>query len=110
MRPEVACRIHVVPLRQGTKASWVVGSLFFSQVEYCDNFIFHRRAAVDELTERLLHLNRIIGQPKKITMIFGRKVTKEYKGKLQTVIEDLDLPNPVIRSHYGHGFAQTVRS
>ena len=75
-------------------------------MEYCDNLIFHRRAAVDELTERLLDLNRTIGQPKKITMIFGRKVTKEYKGKLQTVIEDLDLPNPVIRSHYGHGFAK----
>jgi hypothetical protein len=55
--------------------------LFFSQVEYCDNLIFHRRAAVDELTERLLDLNRTIGQPKKITMIFGRKVTKEYKGE-----------------------------
>ena len=27
-------------------------------------------------------------------------------GKLQTVIEDLDLPNPVIRSHYGNGFAK----
>jgi hypothetical protein len=80
--------------------------LFFSQVEYCDNLIFHRRAAVDQLTERLLDLNRSIGQPKKITMIFGRKVTREYKGKLQTVIEDLDLPNPVIRSHYGHGFAK----
>jgi hypothetical protein len=80
--------------------------LFFAQVEYCDNLIFHRRAAVDELTERLLDLNRNIGQPKKITMIFGRKVTKDYKGKLQTVIEDLDLPNPVIRSHYGHGFAK----
>src|SRR5215467_4080779 len=80
--------------------------LFFAQVEYCDNRIFHRRAAVDELTQRLLDLNRTIGQPKKITMIFGRKVTKEYKGKLQTVIEDLDLPNPVIRSHYGHGFAK----
>jgi hypothetical protein len=80
--------------------------LFFSQVEYCDNLIFHRRAAVDEVTERLLDLNRTIGQPKKITMIFGRKVTKDYKGKLQTVIEDLDLPNPVIRSHYGHGFAK----
>jgi hypothetical protein len=80
--------------------------LFFSQVEYCDNLIFRRRAAVDELTERLLDANRMIGQPKKITMIFGRKVTKQYKGKLQTVIEDLDLPNPVIRSHYGHGFAK----
>jgi hypothetical protein len=80
--------------------------LFFSQVEYCDNLIFHCRAAVEELTQRLLDLNRNIGQPKKITTIFGRKVTKQYKGKLQSVIEDLDLPNPVIRSHYGHGFAK----
>jgi len=66
--------------------------LFFAQVEYCDNLIFHRRAAVEELTQRLLDLNRNIGQPKKITTIFGRKVTKEYKGKLQSVIEDLDCP------------------
>ena len=62
--------------------------LFFSQVEYCDNLIFHRRAALDQLGQRLLDANRTIGQPKKITMIFGRKVTKQYKGKLQTVIED----------------------
>jgi hypothetical protein len=27
-----------------------------------------------------------------------------FKGKLQTVIEDINLPNTVIRSHYGHGF------
>jgi hypothetical protein len=39
-------------------------------------------------------------------MIFGRKVTKEYQGKLQTVIEDLGLPHPMIRGHYGHGFAR----
>lgn len=75
-------------------------------MEYCDNLIFHRRAAVEEITQRLLDLNRNIGQPKKITTIFGRQVTKEYKGKLQSVIEDLDLSNPVIRSHYGHGFAK----
>src|SRR6202035_5349723 len=47
-----------------------------------------------------------IGQPKKIALIFGRKVTRQYKGKLQTELEDLDLPNPVIRSHYAHGFAK----
>src|SRR6516162_8178392 len=78
--------------------------LFFAQVEYCDNLIFSRRAALDELGERLLDANRTIGQPDKITVIFGRKITKEHKGKLQTVIEDIELPNPVIRSHYGHGF------
>ena len=80
--------------------------LFFSQVEFADNLVFHRRAAVDELTQRLLDLNRTIGQPKKLTLIFGRRVTKRYGGKLQTEIEDLDLPNPVIRSHYGSGFVK----
>ena len=34
----------------------------------------------------------------------GARSPKHYRGKLQTVIEDMDLPNPVIRSHYGHGF------
>jgi hypothetical protein len=78
--------------------------LFFAQVEYCDNLLFFRRAALDQMGERLLDANRTIGQPNKITIIFGRKVTKQYRGKLQTVIEDIHLPNPVIRSHYGNGF------
>ncbi len=86
------------------KAAGCQHRLFFSQVEYCDNLIFHRRAALDQLGARLLDANRTIGQPNKITVIFGRKITKQYKGKLQTVIEDIELPNPVIRSHYGHGF------
>src|SRR6266704_1669928 len=60
--------------------------LFFSQIEYCDNLIFHRRAALDKLGERLLDANRTIGQPNKITVIFGRKITKHYRGKLQTEI------------------------
>jgi hypothetical protein len=80
--------------------------LFFSQVEFCDNLIFHRRAALDKLGERLLDANRTIGQPNKISVIFGRRISKHYRGKLQTEIEDMDLPNPVIRSHYGNGFVK----
>ena len=77
--------------------------LFFAQVEYCDNLIFDRRAALDALGERLLDANRTIGQPTKLATIFGRKVTKRYRGKLETLIEDLDLPNPVIRSYCRDG-------
>ncbi len=78
--------------------------LFFSQVELCDNLIFSRRAAVDRLSERLLDANRTIGQPNKLTVIFGHKISRYHAGKLQTEIEDLNLPNPVIRSHYKNGF------
>jgi hypothetical protein len=77
--------------------------LFFAQVEYCDNAIFQRRAALDHLGERLFDANRTIGQPTKLAMIYGHRVTKRYRGKLETVIEDLDLPNPVIRSYYRNG-------
>src|SRR4030081_3679607 len=78
--------------------------LFFSQVEFFDKLVFRRPSPLDKLGERLLDANRTIGQPKKITVIFGRKITKHYRGKLQTEIEDMNLPNPMIRSHYGNGF------
>src|SRR5665811_370657 len=95
-------------IRAPPRQSWCAGesATYSGRAHNCDNLIFRQRAAVDQLTQRLLDANRTIGQPKKITLIFGRKVTKRYNGKLQTVIEDLDLPNPVIRSHYGHGFAK----
>jgi hypothetical protein len=59
---------------------------------------------VDALEQRLLDANRTIGQPNKLTLIFGRRITRHHGGKLQTVIEDLNLANPVIRSHYRKGF------
>src|SRR5207302_9604990 len=80
--------------------------LFFAQVEYCENLIFRRRAALDELGERLLDANRNIGRPDKLTVIFGRRINKLYQGKLQTEIEDLHLGNPVMRSYYKNGFAK----
>jgi len=80
--------------------------LFFAQVEYCENLIFRQRAALDELGDRLLDSNRNLGRPDKLTIIFGRRVTRQYEGKLQTEIEDLHLGNPVMRSYYKNGFAK----
>jgi hypothetical protein len=77
--------------------------LFFSQVEYADNLVFRRRAALDALAERLLDANRTIGKPDKLSVIFGRKISKIHAGKLKTTIHDLHFGNPVIRSHYKNG-------
>lgn len=77
--------------------------LFIAQAEYCDNLVFARRAALDALEERLLDANRTVGRPTNLSVVFGRKITRYHKGKLQTVIEDLNLPNPVMRTHYKSG-------
>jgi hypothetical protein len=93
----------LVPFFTPTERRICAHRLFFAQVEYCTNAIFHRRAALDAFGDRLLDANRTIGQPTKLAMIFGRKITKRHRGKLETVIEDLDLPNPVIRSYCRDG-------
>lgn len=74
--------------------------LFVSQVEYCTNLIFDRRAALDRLSERLLDLNRTIGAPDKVAVIFGRRITKQTDAGLKTQISDHGLGQPVIRSDY----------
>jgi hypothetical protein len=74
--------------------------LFVSQVEYCTNLVFERRAALDRLHARLLDLNRSIGSPDKIAYIFGRRITKRTDAGLKTQVADHHLGNPVIRSQY----------
>ena len=106
MRPKWLARLTPFFTARERQESGCRHRLFFSQVEFCDNLIFRRRTALDKLGERLLDANRTIGQPNKITVIFGRRISKHYRGKLQTEIEDMDLPSPVIRSHYGNGFVK----
>lgn len=38
-----------------------------------------------------------------LTVIFGRRITKQYPDKLPTEIEDMHLGNPVMRSYYNNG-------
>ncbi len=54
LRPKMAGTPHAVLYRQGPAESGCRHRLFFSQVEFCDNLIFRRRAALDKLGERLL--------------------------------------------------------
>ncbi len=72
--------------------------LFVSQVEYCTNLVLDSRGALDRLNERLLDLNRSIGHPEKIALIFGRRITQHTDAGLMTQILDHDLGAPVIRS------------
>jgi hypothetical protein len=73
--------------------------VFCSQVEYCDNLIFHRQAALHRLFERLLDLNRSIGQPDKLAVIFGRSQSWADTRTAQTVVKIIPgVRMPVLRS------------
>jgi hypothetical protein len=74
--------------------------LFVSQVEYCDNLIFHERAALDRLHERLLDANRTIGRPDRLAFIYGRRFREQTVAGIKTRITDYEQINPVIRSEF----------
>jgi hypothetical protein len=73
---------------------------FVAQVEYCDNLIFHQRAAVNRLFERLLDHNRSIGRPDKLAIIFGRPSFHPDTRTGQTHVKITRLRTPVISSSF----------
>jgi hypothetical protein len=74
--------------------------LYMAQMEYATNIIFHYRATLDKISDRLLDQNRSIGRPDRLSVIFGRRITKASKHQVTTQIKDTHLGNPVIKTSY----------
>ena len=74
--------------------------LFASQVEYCTNLRFREQAALDQLGEHLLDLNRTIGRPDRLTILFGRRIPAQTVAGVKVQIVDHQLSTPVIRTEY----------
>lgn len=71
---------------------------FVAQIEYCDNLIFHDNAALQRLFERLLDLNRNIGRPDRLAIVFGRPCYRPDTRTGQSQIAITRLRTPVLRS------------
>jgi hypothetical protein len=74
------------------------------QMEYCHNLIFHERAVVDRLFNRLLDLNRAIGTPDKLALIFARPKFQADTRTAETTVRITRLKTPVVST----GFQSTV--
>jgi hypothetical protein len=70
--------------------------LYMGQVEYCHNLVFHQRACLDRLFGRLMDLNREIGHPKKLAVIFGRGRFHPDTRTGETQLKVTPLRTPVI--------------
>jgi hypothetical protein len=70
-----------------------------NQVEYCRNFVFKRHFPMHKIFERSCEIGLFGLTADKVAQIFGWRITKKVRGKLQSVLEKLDHGHHVFRAY-----------
>ena len=73
---------------------------YMTQMEYCHNLIFHKRAMADRLFDRLMDVNRGLGHPDKLAVVFGRPKLQLDTRTGQTIMKITKLRTPVMSSRF----------
>jgi len=77
-----------------------------SQVEYCQNFIFRRNFPIRKFFQRACELGLFSLTADKLSHIFGWRITKRFKGKLQTVLERVEQRHHILRAYFKNSFVK----
>ena len=75
-----------------------------SQVEYRRNFIFKRSWPIQSIFRRSCELGAYLLTADRIANLFGQRLTKRFKGKLQTVVERIQHGHHVLRAYCRNSF------
>jgi hypothetical protein len=75
-----------------------------SQIEYCRNFIFKRHFPIHKLFERSCELGLGRLGADKIAVIFGTRLNRRMRGKLATIIDQIEHGHHVFRAYFKHAF------
>jgi hypothetical protein len=68
------------------------------QLEYCRNLIFRRNFPRHKLFERSCDIGLLRLMPDKLTQIFGSRINKKLRGKLQSVLDKVEHGHHVFRA------------
>jgi hypothetical protein len=81
-------------------------SRFYSvaQIEYCRNFIFKRHFPIHKIFERSCEIGLWRLTATRISEIFGVRLDKRLRGKLATVIDQIEHGHHVLRAYWKHAF------
>jgi len=71
-----------------------------SQVEYCFNFVFKRNFPIHKLFERSCELGLWRLTAHKIAEVFGTRLQRNHRGKLFTVIDQVEHGHHVFRAYF----------
>jgi len=75
-----------------------------SQIEYCRNFIFKRNFPIHKIFERGCEIGLWRMTANKIAEVFGQRIAKKLKGKLNTVVEQVEHGHHIFRAYYRNAF------
>jgi len=75
-----------------------------SQIEYCRNFIFKRHFPIHKLFERSCELGLWRLGADKIAAIFGTRLNRRMRGKLATVIDQIEHGHHAFRAYFKSAF------
>ena len=75
-----------------------------NQVEYCRNFIFKRHFPIHKIFERSCEIGLWRMTASKISEIFGRRITKKLKGKLNTTLQQIEHGHHIFRAYWKNAF------
>jgi len=75
-----------------------------SQIEYCRNFIFKRHFPIHKIFEHSCEIGLWRLTANRISQIFGVRLDKRLKGKLATVIDQIEHGHHVFRANWKHAF------
>lgn len=84
---------------KGLGRSW-----FIQQLEYCLNVVFKRNWPIRHIFERSCELSLYSFTAHRIGQLFGQRLTRRHRGKLQTVVEDIGHGRHVFRAYWKNGF------
>jgi len=79
-------------------------SYFLTQVEYCRNFIFKRNFPIRKIFERSCEIGLWRLTARKISEVFGQRLTKRMRGKLYSTLERIDHGHHIFRAYFKNSF------
>jgi hypothetical protein len=75
-----------------------------AQIEYCRNFIFKRHFPIHKIFERSCEIGLWLLTANRISEIFGVRLSKRLRGKLSTVIDQIEHGHHVFRAYWKNAF------
>jgi hypothetical protein len=75
-----------------------------AQIEYCHNLVFKRHFPIHKLFERSCEIGLWRLTANRISEIFGMRLSKRLRGKLVTVIDQIEHGHHVFRAYWKNAF------